>query len=82
MKIFGKRGCDDYCDWKVKINLLGEVDAEVAEQLTEEEAKKIYDKLIEQFKNKEPLLEVEYKGDNGREVESFVKSNIVSIEMK
>lgn len=81
MKIFGKRGCDECSSWKIRFNIIDNDPVRIAEQLTEEEAKKIFEEIKKKLEDNSSWIEVEHKADDSRECEVFNKTNIISIEM-
>lgn len=82
MKIFGKKGCDENRNFSVRINLVGEFAGLIGQQLTEEEATEIYEKLKAQFQDKRTeTIECFYNDKGCPTTEIYNKANIVSIEM-
>ena len=65
MGIFGKRGCDEERDYSINVWTVDDDEGGflIAEQLTREEAEQMYSELKKEFKNNEPFLDVEYRGE-------------------
>lgn len=81
--IFGRKNCNYYKDWEVRFNLISAQYATIAEQLTRAEALKIYEIVKEKLKDKSNFVEIEVEGNTAhvKELEFFLKKNIISVEM-
>ena len=76
--IFGKKGCNEEKDWKIRINFTDDEWITIVEQLTKKEATQKFEELKKALQDKEPFIEFEReKGSK----EIIMKDNIVNISL-
>lgn len=76
--IFGKKGCDEQRDWKVRIYLVDKERLTVGEQLTRKNAMEMFKAIKEKIKDKETFIEVETELGY---TYLLMKLNIVDVDM-
>lgn len=77
--IFGRKGCNENRNWRVRVYFNDESYIKIADQLAEKEAKEIYEKARNSLKDtKDETFEIEYDG----ELMTFNKVNVSLIKLE